>query len=166
MPLSTLTFTSDEPAYIREDPGLACLSSQLNRITEQIQCLGNFKKRPADVEGQQKRESAFNWNSLDAIQLKRWINWHWAPRRRCDDSDKILVSMGQAVTAISCWLQCGGLNGSIILRSCRCGERQLSQPTDRRTPPSLSLDPISTHGTISSSQHTLRNSNNNHVEWN
>ena len=63
MPLSTTT--SDEPAYIREDPGLACLSSQLNRIIEKILCLGNFKKRTADVEGQPKQESASN--SFDAI---------------------------------------------------------------------------------------------------
>ena len=35
------TTETEEPAYLRDDPGLALLTSQLERINEQIQCLDN-----------------------------------------------------------------------------------------------------------------------------
>jgi hypothetical protein len=54
MPLSPST--TEEPAYLRDDPGLACLASQLERINKQIQCLDQFKKKIITVaEGQCKQ---------------------------------------------------------------------------------------------------------------
>ncbi len=34
---------AEEPAYLRNDPGLACLASQLRRIKAQIMCLERLK---------------------------------------------------------------------------------------------------------------------------
>ena len=40
----------EEPAYLRNDPGLACLASQLRRINAQIMRLERLKERVADAE--------------------------------------------------------------------------------------------------------------------
>jgi len=48
----------EDPAYLRDDPGLACLTSQLNRINAQIRYLDYFKKSVADAEEECKREMA------------------------------------------------------------------------------------------------------------
>ena len=42
--------TKEEPEYIRNDPGLACLTSNLGRINAQIRYLDQFKKRVAIAE--------------------------------------------------------------------------------------------------------------------
>jgi hypothetical protein len=41
---------AEEPAYLRNDPGLACLASQLRRINAQIMRLERLKERVADAE--------------------------------------------------------------------------------------------------------------------
>ncbi|KAL7537426.1 hypothetical protein ACHAXR_007817 [Thalassiosira sp. AJA248-18] len=48
----------EEPAYIRNDPGLACLTSQLGRINAQIMCHDYFKRSVADAEEECKRDLA------------------------------------------------------------------------------------------------------------
>lgn len=44
--------SSEEPAYLRNDPGLACLTSQLGRINAQIRYHEQFKQSFADAEEQ------------------------------------------------------------------------------------------------------------------
>ena len=44
------TRTKEEPEYIRNDPGLVCLTSNLGRINAQIRYLDQFKKRVAIAE--------------------------------------------------------------------------------------------------------------------
>ena len=50
------TRTKEEPEYIRNDPGLACLASQLGRINAQIRYLDQFKKSVAIAEEECKQE--------------------------------------------------------------------------------------------------------------
>ena len=47
---------AEEPAYLRNDPGLACLASQLRRIKAQIMCLERLKERVADAEERCKED--------------------------------------------------------------------------------------------------------------
>ena len=54
---------SHPSAHLRNDPGLACLASQLRRINAQIMCLERLKERVADAEGRCKR-------SIDSSSLK------------------------------------------------------------------------------------------------
>ncbi len=46
----------EDPPYIRDDPGLACLTAQLGRINAQIRLHEDFKKRVAEAEEQCKRD--------------------------------------------------------------------------------------------------------------
>lgn len=48
----------EEPSYLRDDPGLACLTSQLGRVNAQLRFLDNLKKRVADAEEQSKQDLA------------------------------------------------------------------------------------------------------------
>jgi hypothetical protein len=43
---------AEEPAYLSNDPGLACLASQLRRTNAQIMCLERLKESVADEEEQ------------------------------------------------------------------------------------------------------------------
>jgi hypothetical protein len=45
---------AEEPAYLCNDPGLACLTAQLKRIDAQLEELAQFKKSVADAEKQCK----------------------------------------------------------------------------------------------------------------
>ena len=48
----------EDPPYLRNDPGLACLTSQLGRINAQLRFLDNLKKRVAEAEEHCKRDLA------------------------------------------------------------------------------------------------------------
>ena len=48
----------EEPSYLRDDPGLACLTSQLGRVNAQLRFLDKFKKSVAVAEEHCKRDLA------------------------------------------------------------------------------------------------------------
>mmetsp|Transcript_7751 Transcript_7751/g.19247 ORF Transcript_7751/g.19247 Transcript_7751/m.19247 type:complete len:241 (+) Transcript_7751:1703-2425(+) len=50
--------STEEPAYLRDDPGLACLMSQLGRVDAQLRCLDSFRAKVAEAEEQCKRDLA------------------------------------------------------------------------------------------------------------
>ena len=62
------TSTKEEPEYIRNDPGLACITSQLGRINAQIRYLDQFKKRVAIAEEEcnEGLEAAFRKKSMES----------------------------------------------------------------------------------------------------
>ena len=90
------TTETEEPAYLRDDPGLAFLTSQLERINEQIQCLDNVKKKIiTEAEGQCRQDLASH--SLDDSSSRKETissSWHimtrWAKRSRSSFAYELL----------------------------------------------------------------------------
>jgi hypothetical protein len=62
----------EEPAYLRDDAGLACLTAQLGRINAQARYLEFFKKNVADAEEACKRDLAASLaNSLVGLSVNK-----------------------------------------------------------------------------------------------
>ena len=91
---STKPSSTEEPAYLRNDPGLACLTSQLGRLTAQIRYHDYFKISVADAEEECKRDLAASlakslvsssaehtghsgkFHSSQSNSLNQWVK-HW-----------------------------------------------------------------------------------------
>ena len=63
--MSRPTPDAEKPAYLRKDPGLACLTLQLERTNEYIRCLGRLKKSFADAETSLEKSTVSSSSSKD-----------------------------------------------------------------------------------------------------
>jgi hypothetical protein len=68
----------EEPAYLRNDPGLACLTAQMQRIDAQLEALAQFKKSVADAEKQCATATSSPDQDVkgDTAEQQEWVKYY------------------------------------------------------------------------------------------
>ena len=83
-PLTMQSTHYEEPDFLRNDPGLACLLSQLDRVNQQIEKHEQFKQQKAQAkklveEEKKSKAAATSLNDGQTRNTEHTIEWekHW-----------------------------------------------------------------------------------------
>ncbi|KAL7500190.1 hypothetical protein ACHAWT_008286 [Skeletonema menzelii] len=83
LPMQSTHSYDEEPDFLRNDPGLACLLSQLDRVNQQIHLHERFKQLKAEaekvVEERKAKAATASLNDGQSRHTDHTIEWekHW-----------------------------------------------------------------------------------------